>query len=214
MTAVEKHREVVKAVDEKSALRALKQGDEAALEWMIDRYAAYVGAIIYNIIGSFMTVSDVEEVASDVFLALWSNAEKVRPGKVKAYLSGIARNKAKEKTREMGYELPLEDDAVMISDVDVARDFEEREQAALIRRAVLALPRPDREIFLRHYYYCQSVSQIAGEMGINPSTVKTKLRRGREKLKEIMSEGGYGCGQENIRHDGSYTGRLCTDPNQ
>ena len=47
-------------MDEKSALRALKQGNEAALKWMIDRYAAYVGTIIYNIIGSFMTVSDVE----------------------------------------------------------------------------------------------------------------------------------------------------------
>ena len=214
MTAVEKHREGVKAVDEKSALRALKPGNEAALKGMIDRYAAYVGTIIYNIIGSFMTVSDVEEVASDVFLALWSNAEKVRPGKVKAYLSGVARNKAKEKTREMGYELPLDDDVVVVSNTDLERDFEEREQAGFIRQAVLAMSHPDREIFLRHYYYCQSVSQISEEMGINPSTVKTKLRRGREKLKEIISEGGYGCGQKNIRYDGLYTGRLCADPNQ
>ena len=194
-------------MDEKSALRALKQGNEAALAWMIDRYAAYVGAIICNIIGSFMTASDVEEVASDVFLALWSNAEKIRPGKVKAYLSGIARNKAKEKTREMGRELPLEDDAVILSDLDVERDFEEREQAGFIRRAVLAMSHPDREIFLRHYYYCQPVSQIAGEMGINPSTVKTKLRRGREKLKKQFGEGGvYDFGEENIRLDGLYTG--------
>ena len=68
-------------MDEKSALRALKRGDEAALAWMINRYAAYVSTVIYNIIGSFMTVSDVEEAASDVFLTLWSNAEKVRPGR-------------------------------------------------------------------------------------------------------------------------------------
>ena len=201
-------------MDEKSALRALKRGDEAALAWMIDRYAAYVSTIIYNIIGSFMTVSDVEEVASDVFLTLWSNAEKVRPGKVKAYLSGIARNKAKEKTREMGYDLPLEDDVVIVSDFDLEHDIEAREQARFVRQAVLAMPHPDREIFLRHYYYCQTVSLISEEMGINASTVKTKLRCGREKLKETLCKGGYDLGDENIRHDGSYTGQLCPDPNQ
>ena len=201
-------------MDEKSALRALKRGDEAALAWMIDRYAAYVSTIIYNIIGSFMTVSDVEEAASDVFLTLWSNAEKVRPGKVKAYLSGVARNKAKEKTREMGRDLPLEDDVVIVSDIDLERDIQAREQARFVRQAVLAMRHPDREIFLRHYYYCQSVFQISEEMGINASTVKTKLRRGREKLKGILCKGGYDLGDENIRHDGSYTGRLCADPDQ
>ena len=201
-------------MDEKSALRALKRGDETALAWMIDRYAAYVSTIIYNIIGSFMTVSDVEEAASDVFLTLWSNAEKVRPGKVKAYLSGVARNKAKEKTREMGRDLPLEDDVVLISDMDLERDIQAREQARFVRQAILAMRHPDREIFLRYYYYCQTVSQISEEMGINVSTVKTKLRRGREKLKEVLCKGGYDLGDENIRHDGSYTGRLCPDPNQ
>ena len=185
-------------MNEKSSLRALKQKDEAALAWMIDRYSAYVSTIIYNIIGSFMTVSDIEEVASDVFLTLWSNAEKVRPGKVKAYLSGIARNKAKEKTREMGYALPLDDDVVIISDIDLERDIEAREQERFIRQAVLAMPHPDREIFLRHYYYCQTVSQISEERGINASTVKTKLRRGREKLKQILREGGYGIGKEDL----------------
>ena len=55
-------------MDEKTALRALKRRDESALAWMIDRYAAYVGTIIYNIIGTTMTAADMEEVASDVFL--------------------------------------------------------------------------------------------------------------------------------------------------
>ena len=193
-------------MNEKSALRALKQKDEAALAWMIDRYSAYVSTIIYNIIGSFMTVSDVEEVASDVFLTLWSNAEKISPGKVKAYLSGIARNKAKEKTRETGHDLPLCDDILIVSDIDLERDFAAREQAGFIRQAVLAMRHPDREIFLRHYYYCQSVSQISEEMGINVSTVKTKLRRGREKLKKRLCEGGYDLGKENLRLDGLSTG--------
>lgn len=178
-------------MNEKAALRALRRGDEEALVWLIERYCAYVSTIVHNIIGAFMAQSDIEEVVSDVFLTLWSNADRVRPSKLKAYLSGTARNKAREKTRETGRELPLEDDIVIISDVDLERDMEAREQAEFVRRAVLAMPQPDREIFLRHYYYCQSVSRISEETGINASTVKTRLRRGREKLREAIREGGY-----------------------
>ena len=60
-----------------------------------------------------------------------------------------------------------------------------------IKQTVLTLPHPDREIFLRHYYYCQPLTIISQEMNINISTIKTKLHRGRKKLKEIIIEGGY-----------------------
>jgi RNA polymerase sigma-70 factor (ECF subfamily) len=199
VTAVKrKARAEVIAVDEKSAHRALMKKDEAALAWFIDRYAAYVNTIVYNIIGSTMTVSDVEEVTSDVFLAFWLNADRVRPGKIKAYLGGIARNKSKEKTREIGQDLPLEEDIIVISSVNTEHTFEIREQAEMLKRAIQSLQHPDREIFLRHYYYYHPVARIAEELLINVSTVKTRLRRGREKLKEILMEGGYDDGSKNL----------------
>ena len=64
-------------MDENKMLRALKRRDEKALEWFIDHYVGYVTTIIYNIIGSFMTEADIEEVSSDVFLILWKNAKKI-----------------------------------------------------------------------------------------------------------------------------------------
>lgn len=206
MTAVKKNREVMKAVNEKTALRALKHRDETALSWLIDRYSSYVSTIIFNIIGASMTVADIEEVASDVFLVLWANADKVHPGKLKAYLGAVARNKAKEKTREMGRELPLCDDMIIASDLDLERDVAAQEQAKFIKEAILAMQHPDREIFLRHYYYCQTISLISQEMGMNDATVKSKLRRGREKLRQVLCKGGYDFGNENIGYDGSYTG--------
>jgi len=193
-------------VNEKNALRALKHKDEAALEWFIDRYAAYVGAIVYNIIGQIMTLYDVEEVTSDVFLVFWENADKVKHDKIKAYLGGIARNKAKAKTRELTQDIPLEDDIIIISDTTPEHTLLKREQEKAIYRAVLSMQHPDKEIFLRHYYYCQPVAKIAEEMNINASTVKTKLRRGRNKLKDILIKGGYDDGNKNLRHDGQYTG--------
>ena len=178
-------------MDEKHALRALRQHSETALAWFIERYAPYVNTIIFHIIGDSMSSRDIEEVSSDVFLVLWNNAGKIRPGKVKAYLSGTARNLAKAKLREIGQELTLEDDVLMTSGVDIERDLEIREQAMLVKRAMLNMEYPDREIFLRHYYYFQPLSVIAEEMGMNLSTVKTRLRRGRTKLQDVLRKGGF-----------------------
>lgn len=179
-------------MNDASALRAVKRGDEKALEWIIDRYSSYVSTIIGNILGGSMTDADIEEVASDVFLILWRNSEKVMPGKLKAFLGALARNKAKEKMRKANQNILLDDDLILISDENPERDFSAKEQARFIRLALLKMPYPEREIFIRHYYYYQTVEALSREMGINPSTAKTKLRRGREKLKEVLLEGGYG----------------------
>ena len=62
-------------VVEHETLKKLKHKDERALEWFIDRYAAYVNTIIYNIIGLSVSAADIEEVSSDVFFTLWMNAK-------------------------------------------------------------------------------------------------------------------------------------------
>ena len=192
-------------MDEKRAVRALKHGDGDAFEWIIDNYTGYVNTIIYNIIGHVMTAPDMEEAASDVFLALWKNAERIDAKKLKAYLGSIARNKAKDKLRESDMTLHIEDDIVIVSDITPEDALIEREQQLSVKKAVMSMTHPDREIFLRYYYYYQSVSEIADEMNINISTVKTKLARGREKLKKLFCEGGCFDGEENIRPFGLYT---------
>lgn len=59
-------------------------------------------------------------------------------------------------------------------------------------RAALEMLEPsDRELFVRHYYYGQTVEKAAEEMGMNRSTAKTRLRRGREKLKRQLEREGY-----------------------
>lgn len=177
-------------MDENTALKALRRREETALAWFIERYTPYVTTIIFRILGG-AALPDVEEIASDVFLVLWQNAKSIRAGKVKGYLSSTARNKAKERLRRTARELPLVEDVLAAADTDLEYDFERREQGRLVRRAMLKMECPDREIFLRHYYYFQPVSQIAEEMDMNLSTVKTRLRRGREKLKEELRKGGW-----------------------
>ena len=165
---------------EATALRELKRGSETALIWFIDAYTPYVTAIIHGIIGEHMDMADVEEVASDVFFALWENAGKVYS--VKGYLGTMARNKAKNKLRDLTYDLPLEEQILVLEGGNPEDTMEEKERNRAVRRAVLQMRQPEKEIFLRHYYYCQKVDTISVEMNLPLSTVKTKLRRGRARL--------------------------------
>lgn len=171
---------------ESKALKELKKGSEEALSWFIDKYTPYVTTIIYNIIGSYMDTADIEEVASDVFLAFWQNSQKVRPLAAKGYLGSIARNMAKNKLRERGFDLPLEEQILMVDEITPEHICQRRELSVIVRRAVMEMPEPDREIFLRYYYYSQKTDWIANEMNLNPSTVRSKLRRGREYLRSSL----------------------------
>ena len=168
---------------EATALRELKKGSQEALGWFIDRYGAYVSTVIYNIIGTHMSRSDVEEVASDVFFALWKQVDRVKHQSVKGYLGSIARNMAKNKLRSAGFSLPLEDAILLIEDVTLEERYAVKEAAQTVRRAVQAMKEPEREILLRFYYYFQTLEEISEQMDMNLSTVKTKLRRARGVLK-------------------------------
>ena len=173
---------------EAKALRELQKGSQQALEWMIDTYNPYVSTIVYNIIGGRMTQADVEETVSDVFFALWNNAKSIKPNMTKAYLGAVARNRAKNKLREQGMTMEL-DEAVLTVEADgPERELDRKTRRELVQRAVLSMEQPDREIFLRHYYYGQAVSVIAGALKMTPSAVKSRLARGREKLKASLMQ--------------------------
>ena len=173
---------------EAKALRELQKGSQQALEWMIDTYNPYVSTIVYNIIGSRMTKADVEETVSDVFLALWNNAKRIKPNMTKAYLGAIARSRAKNKLREQGMTMEL-DEAILTVEADGPEgELDRKTRRQLVQRAVLSMEQPDREIFLRHYYYGQTVAVIAAALGMTPSAVKSRLARGREKLKASLMQ--------------------------
>jgi len=137
-----------------------------------------------------MTKEDVEETASDVFYTLWNNSGNLIPGKLKPYLGSIARSKAKNKLRELDKTVTLEEDWIITSDRTPDAIIEAKEQTHAIRSTLEALTPADKEIFIRHYYYYQTVAEIEAETGIKASTVKSKLKRGREKLKYILYERG------------------------
>jgi len=133
-----------------------------------------------------------EELTADVFLAAWDNRDKLRHGQVKGYLGAIARNRAFNLLRADRESLPLEEDALLLEADGPDRELDRREAARMVNRALSQLDRPQRELFVRHYYYGQTVQEAAQAMGLNQSTAKTWLRRGRETLKAILEQEGYG----------------------
>lgn len=175
---------------EEQLVNALARGDPSALEALIDRYTPYVSAVISRILRGRQ--GDVEELTADVFLAAWDNRAKLRPGQVKGYLGAIARNRAFNLLRASRESLPLEDDVLLLETEGPDRALDKKETARVVNQALSRLDRPQRELFVRHYYYGQTVQEAALAMGLNQSTAKTWLRRGRETLKTILEQEGYG----------------------
>ena len=169
------------------ALTQLQSGDQLALEWFIDRYGNYVGTIVNSVLQNCMSREDVEEVTADVFVTMWKCSKKLYPLNLKGYLSRVARSLALRKFREQSQDLPLEEDILMFEEDSLIEKLDQAERDRRVREAVLSMEQPDQEIFLRHYYYCQSIAVIAEKMKMNPSTIKTRLRRGREKLRRHLA---------------------------
>jgi RNA polymerase sigma-70 factor (ECF subfamily) len=83
------------------------------------------------------------------------------------------------------------DDLVILSEEDVEAQTEQQELKRLLQQLLKELPEKEQEVMIRYYYYQQTVSEIAQEMDMNLSTVKTKLSRSRKKLGRMLTERGY-----------------------
>lgn len=175
--------------DEQKILRDLKKKRRDSLEKVIKIYNPYVRVVVYNIIGSVMTNEDIEEVISDVFISLWRNIENLdaEKGSIRTYLGTIARNTAKNKLRNLKFYIEI-DDSIPFDGVSPQESFEVKEEKDLLLQLIMSLGEPDSEIFIRYYHYEQKIKNIACYMGLPISTVKTKLSRGRLKLKEIYEQ--------------------------
>ena len=180
---------------EERLLRRLRHGKEDALERLIDQYSRYVVSILAAMLGR-NAQEDIEELAADVFVSLWRHADSLRPGSVKAYLGVTTRNKAKDFLRRKAPQC-ADLDTIELPDLSDGpeADYLKKEQRKSVLQALLAMQHPDREIFLRYYYYYQTSQQIAEELGMNPATVRTRLARGRKALKQVLLE------EENHEHE-------------
>ncbi len=170
-------------------LERLQRKDPDALEQLSERYRSYVCTVLSNMLQGVGAWADVEELCSDVFLALWQHAPEIRTGSLKPWLGTVARNRAKSWLRSRR-ELPMDLDEIELPDDGPGLEDEvmRKELAAAVRRAVDSLRPKDREIFLRYYFYLQPAETIAAELGLAPASVRSRLSRGREVLRKKLEK--------------------------
>lgn len=182
-------------MDDNTMMNLLGQDDEQWYSALIDRYTPYVTAIISGIAKGSLTAADVEEVAADVFYKIWLKRAQIRPDSVKAYIARVTRNAGIDRLRLKGMEfLPYEDDVLQIACGERPDELAiVKEQTQILQEAVTSFGEPEREIFIRFYYFGETIEAISQKLRLNSATTKTKLHRLRLKLRTILGERGYGC---------------------
>ena len=181
-------------MDEKILIKKLQRKDEQALEKIIDMYSAYITYIVWGLLRKKGTREDVEEVVADTFISLWMTAERVdykQYSSIRAYIGTIARNKAKDWLRtHRGVDLVLDED-IISADQNLELLVLQKEQQKIVQNTLKELKQEDRSIFTKYYYECMKIEETAEDLQMNPQTIKTRLRRGRETLKQILLKEGY-----------------------
>ena len=163
----------------------LMDRDTAALEALQREYSRYCTAIAGGILSDD---ADVEEVVADVWMQVWTSIPPNDPAHLRLYVGRIARNLALNRLeyRSAGKRaaLPLEELETMTPDRTL-----ERQALRDALEAFLRSQRPEyRQMFLRRYWYGDSIAQIAHRFGCSQAKVTGVLFRLRRKLRDHLEK--------------------------
>ena len=158
---------------------------------VFDEYYHYVSTIIKN--KHTIKLEDEEEMIADVFLILWKNKDRLdRKAVFSPYIAGITKRLIYRKYRELSKMIKFSQyENEMISHFNVDEIVEQKEMNDCITKNLKAFGHAEYEIFKKFYYEGKKVKQIAKEMNLSNSNVKTKLHRTRKKIREILKVGGF-----------------------
>ncbi len=167
--------------------------DESALLQTSAKYGAYCSTIAFNILGS---AEDARECMNDTLLRTWKSIPPAKPSSLKSYLGRIARNLALDRYDQRTAEkrggdqvdLALEELSECIA--DNKEELNDGEITAVINAFLETQDKQKRIIFVKRYFNLESVKDIAKEMSISESNVKTTLFRLRTGLREALQKEG------------------------
>lgn len=173
------------SVDQELIARVLR-GDEAALGAIYDRYHRLIYAIALRVAGD---QSSAEEIVQDVFHAVWRSAGSFRAGgSLASWLVGIARHRAIDATRSQVYRSRARES--LLNEQITARadgDLSDLLLRQVVRAALAELTQQQRQAIDLAYYGGLTEAQIAERLGIPLGTVKSRMRAGMLRLRDLLA---------------------------
>ena len=171
--------------------------DEAAVRETAEKYGSKLRALAWGILGDR---DAAEECENDTYMEAWN---RIPPHEPRAYfypfLARIARNlslnRCRDRQRLKRSALVCELSAEMEQCIPSPDDLECRMDGVALAEAINGflgmLDTERRNIFIRRYWFLDSVADIAKRFGVTQSKVKTTLFRCRNQLREYLEKEGY-----------------------
>jgi RNA polymerase sigma-70 factor (ECF subfamily) len=140
---------------------------------------------------------DAEECVNDTYLAIWNVIPPKRPEPLAPFVYRTGRNIALNRLRantalkRSAYEVSLDELSGCIAGPDLWETVDARELGRQINAFLATISRENRVIFLRRYWFGDSVKDIAADLQLSENTVSVRLSRLRDKLRSYLSQEGF-----------------------
>jgi RNA polymerase sigma-70 factor (ECF subfamily) len=186
-----KHKEALEyMIKEDTFINELKDKNKLALEYMINNYSSYVFSICKAIIGAHGTLEDIEECVSDIFILVWENSYKYHEEKAnfKTWLTTVTKYKAIDLNRKLVKNLNyVASDNIEIPNCDsVENELISKEASTELLLCIKNLKGIDKEIFIKRYFFNESIEDMARSYNISRQAVDNRLYRTKKVLKSML----------------------------
>ena len=170
--------------------------DEAALKEAGKKYGRYCFAIANRILRD---KQDALECVNDTYLAAWNAIPPCEPVSLSAFLGKITRRLSLKKYRDKtadkrggtNVDVSLDElSELALSEAAIDAGLSDEELAQIMRDFIAELPADERRVFLRRYFFFDSIDDISKRFGFGKSKVKSMLKRTRDKLKVRLRKEG------------------------
>ena len=182
-------------IQEQNWIAAAQTGDQSAFEQLVRLYEKRVYALTSRMCRN---PADAEEAAQEAFLAAWQGLPFFRgDSSFSTWLYRLASNACVDVLRREGRHQPnlsLDDEDAAIDLPDSALSpHDEAERSELrqqIEEGLAALPPDYRQVLILRELHQRSYDEIADILSLDLGTVKSRINRGRKRLRKILLESG------------------------
>jgi RNA polymerase sigma-70 factor (ECF subfamily) len=169
-------------------LKAIVREDETALAKLYDRYRVILFGLLMRILNSR---EEAEDVLQEVFLQVWRRAADFDEdrGRVFTWLVTLARSRGIDRLRSLAARNRVAQAGAREASEEVsdaAADTFRSEQRALMASALAQLPDEQKRALMLAYFDGLTQSEIATKLDAPLGTVKTRMRSGLSKLRELL----------------------------